>query len=379
MHIESIVSALRGCGQEVDIVGPVRVQTVRAAAPSRLGRIKRRLPRLLLEIAQLAYNAVSLLQLFRQLRRCRYDFIYERYALFNVAGLVASRVFGVPLVLEVNTPYAQAWSRYYGLRLKTLARVLERFTLCRADVIVTVTEAQRHMLEQIGVHADAVIVSHNAVDPEEFQPDVEPAAELAAVLPARAAMIVGFVGTMNRWQGVHGFADVIRRVMSERSDVGFLFVGDGEGRAQLEGELRRLDVQGAATFLGRRPHREVPRLVRAMDVGVLLDSNVYGSPMKIFEYWAMGKAVIAPRVPPVLEVLREGETGLLIDPGDSAAMAACILRLARDPALRKRLGGAGRAEVLARHTWSRNAQAILDAFQRRCVAKTRRAGNAVVP
>ena len=84
--------------------------------------------------------------------------------------------------------------------------------------------------------------------------------------------------------------------------------------------------------------------------------------MKIFEYWAMGKAVVAPAVPPVLEVLRDGETGLLIGPGDAAAMARNILTLAEDGRLRARLGEAGRRYVLSAHTWDRNALAILEAL-----------------
>jgi glycosyltransferase involved in cell wall biosynthesis len=99
-----------------------------------------------------------------------------------------------------------------------------------------------------------------------------------------------------------------------------------------------------------------------MDVGVLLDSNAYGSPMKVFEYWSMGKAVIAPSVAPVLEILTDNDTGLLIAPGDGQAMAKQILRLATDRALRARLGEAGRKQVLAQHTWKQNAARILEAY-----------------
>ena len=99
-----------------------------------------------------------------------------------------------------------------------------------------------------------------------------------------------------------------------------------------------------------------------MDITVLLNSNSYGSPMKIFEYLGMGKAVIAPRVGPVTEILDDGHTGLLIDPGNGAQMAAQILRLVGDPALREHLGNAGRAYVVEHHTWTANAGAVLAAF-----------------
>jgi glycosyltransferase involved in cell wall biosynthesis len=86
--------------------------------------------------------------------------------------------------------------------------------------------------------------------------------------------------------------------------------------------------------------------------------------MKLFEYMAMEKAIIAPAVGPVKEVLNNGETGLLITPGSASEMAREIVRLAGDPALRRRLGTAGRAYVVANHTWRQNAIKALEAYAR---------------
>jgi len=116
------------------------------------------------------------------------------------------------------------------------------------------------------------------------------------------------------------------------------------GRGPLHVELERRGVQNAAIFLGRQPHTAIPELVAAMDIGVLLDSNAYGSPMKVFEYWRWASGV-APTVAGAGDPAY-GETGLLIAPGDTEAMARQILRLARSQ-LRTRLGEAGRKYVLA--------------------------------
>ena len=78
----------------------------------------------------------------------------------------------------------------------------------------------------------------------------------------------------------------------------------------------------------------------------------------------MGKPVVAPSVPPVLEVMRDRETGLLIEPGNAQQLAERIVELARDAGLRQRLGTAGRAYVRAHHTWRNNAQEIVDAHAR---------------
>jgi glycosyltransferase involved in cell wall biosynthesis len=362
VHIANIVTSLRRHGHEVDIVGPVPVlESRRESQRSLLGRVKELLPRPALELAQIAYNLKSLLQLAGALRRKRYDFIYERYALYNTSGVWAARWFRLPLILEVNTPYAQAWAKYYGLRFPRLARAFERYVFRNADRLFTVTQVQRGLLEGEGVAAERIVVCHNAIDPDEFRPERYAEDGLRKEL-GLGAVVVGFVGTMNRWQGVQGFVDVVREVAAVRKDISFLFVGDGEGRAPLEAEIKRLGLQPQAIFAGRQPHASVGRYVAAMDIGVLLDSNAYGSPMKVFEYWAMGKAVIAPRVGPVLEIMRDGETGMLIDAGDAPAMARAILRLAEDGDLRHRLGASGREHVLKHHVWMQNAAAILEAY-----------------
>jgi glycosyltransferase involved in cell wall biosynthesis len=363
VHIAAIVTALRRLGHEVDVVGTARDNTSGCqSGPSVVGQIKRRTPRLLIELAQIGFNAISSVKLWRALFRARYDFIYERYALYNWAGLLAARVFGIPFVLEVNTLYAQAWSKYYGLTFRRFARLLERYTFRRADAIVTVTAVQRAMLEKEGVRGTRIAVSHNGIDSAEF----DPAQFLNSNLRDRLGLppiVAGFVGTMNRWQGVQGFAEVVRLVGARRSDVGFLFVGDGEGRALLEAELERFGMSKAAFFVGRQHHAAIPEFIAAMDIGLLLDSNAYGSPMKIFEYWAMGKAVVAPAVPPVLEVLRDGETGLLVAPGDAKGMARHILELADNSHSRELLGEAGRRYVLSTHTWDQNAATILQILE----------------
>lgn len=360
VHIAAIAAALGRLRHTIDIVGPTgKDPRGGSSKQSLLGRIKRKTPRLLVELIQIIYNPVSFGKLLHALLRRRYDFLYERYALYNVAGLFAARLFAKPFVLEVNTLYARAWQQYFGLWLGGLARALERYTVRSADAVITVSDALRVLLEQEGVEARRITVLPNAIDPREFDPTRFEGSDLRNKL-GLAPIVAGFVGTMMRWQGVTGFADVVEQVTAARDDVSFLFVGDGESRGALQLELSRRGVGRGVTFVGRQPHAAIPEYIAAMDIGLLLDSNSYGSPMKVFEYWAMGKAVIAPTVPPVLEVMRDGQTGLLIAPGDAAAMVRNILLLAGDAELRVRLGQAGRRAVLAAHTWDRNAGKILD-------------------
>lgn len=374
IHIESVVAALRALGHEVRIVGPVDIEHREAAPVARSGRrsnmlvrIKESVPRSVFELLQVAYNAIAWRRLDRAVREFRPEFIYERYALYAFAGGMVARRHGIPMILEVNTPYAQAWAKYYGLHLPRLARWLEARTLRAADHVVTVTHAQARLLQQIGVRPDRLTVSHNAIDPSWFSQERQHDPALRARIGLQGT-VIGFVGTMNRWQGIPRFAEVIPNVLARCPDASFLFVGDGEFRQELEDLCRANGTADRVVFVGRQPHASVPAFVAAMDIAVLLDSNAYGSPMKIFEYWGMGKPVVAPSVAPVLEVMRDRETGLLIEPGNAAQLADRIVELASDAGLRERLGAAGRACATASHTWRNNAEQIIAAHAALAVA-----------
>lgn len=363
IHIQAIVQALRALGHDVRIVGPAPMthKATGEQRPTLLGRVKRAAPQAVFELLQIGYNLVAFLRLRRAVRDFRPDLIYERYSLYSFAGVVLARHEGIPFILEVNTPYAQAWARYYGLVFRRLAHTIEGRILRAAGHLITVTHVQKQMLEQLGVPGERITVCHNAIDPEWFSPERHADPLLRGRLGLKG-IVVGFVGTMNRWQGITEFPAVLQEVFAKSDDVSFLFVGDGEFRGQLEQFCRAEHIEDRVVFTGRKPHAEVPALVATMDIAVLLNSNSYGSPMKIFEYLGMGKAVIAPRVGPVTEVLEDGQNGLLIDAGNGAQMAAQILRLVGDRALRERLGRVGRAYVVEHHTWRANATAALDAF-----------------
>lgn len=359
IHITSIVDALVALGHEVRVVGPAAVshRASEVRRPSLLGRIKKAMPGFVFELMQLAYNAVVHMRLDKAIRDFNPDLIYERYALFNFAGVRLAKRCGIPLILEVNTPYAQAWAQYYGLTLKRLARWLEKRTLLAAAHIITVTDVQKKMLAQEGIPPARISVCHNAIDPNWFTPERHRDPVLAASL-AMGPIVVGFVGTMNRWQGITDFPEVLRSVFARCDNVSFLFVGEGEFRPFLEDFCRTAGYTDRVVFTGRKPHAAIPALVELMDITVLLNSNAYGSPMKIFEYMGMRKAIVAPSVGPVVEIMRHEETGLLIDPGSASQMADQIVRLATDEPLRQRLGHAGRDYVTAHHTWRQNALSI---------------------
>ena len=113
------------------------------------------------------------------------------------------------------------------------------------------------------------------------------------------------------------------------------------------------------TFTGNVPYEHIPEYIAAMDIVTMPSSNVYGSPIKIFEYMAMQKPVIAPNVGPVQEIIRNGYNGVLIKPGDKTEMVEKILYLSQNRNKAKKLSQNARNSVLEKHTWKKNVEKII--------------------
>jgi glycosyltransferase involved in cell wall biosynthesis len=118
-----------------------------------------------------------------------------------------------------------------------------------------------------------------------------------------------------------------------------------------------LGLDHAAQFTGLVAHAEVPRLLAAADIAVVpyppLETDLWLSPLKLFEYLAAGKAVIASAVGQLTEVVQDRHNGLLVPPGDVPAMTVALQRLMGDPALRSQLGQQARQDAVRKHSWDR--------------------------
>jgi glycosyltransferase involved in cell wall biosynthesis len=172
---------------------------------------------------------------------------------------------------------------------------------------------------------------------------------------------VGFVGTFRPWHGVELLLSAFEDLHRVDPLTHLLLVGDGPLRPGFEDQIRNAGLQEAVTFAGRIAHQDVPQYLAAMDVAVApypgLDEFYY-SPLKLFEYMAAGRPVVASRVGQVAEILMEGATGLLFEPGDRASLVRCLQRLRKDATLCNELGR-NAAAFCSEHTWNRNAARVI--------------------
>ncbi len=313
------------------------------------------------ELRNVLYNLTLHEQLRDKLRAWQIDFIYERYALFNNAGIRLARELGVPHLLEVNAPLADEQEKMRGLEMKDLARAAERYIYQNTDRVLVVSENLKRFVAACGVPEERIHVLPNAVDVERFS-----AAATSTKIRARYQLhgkhLIGFVGSLKPWHGTDTLVAAFAQLQRTAPHAHLLIVGDGPARADLEQAARSLELNGAITFTGNVPHAEIPHYLAAMDVTVapyIPSEHFYFSPIKIFEYMVMGKPVVAGKIGQVEEIIRDGENGVLFEPGNIAQLTAALARLAHDPQLGKRLGEQARVWVYKERTWKNNAQQVV--------------------
>lgn len=289
-------------------------------------------------------------------------FIYERYSLWGVTGVRLAKRGSIPLVLEVNAPLAYEQQRYRaGLTCAPLAHWVENKVWSKANLVIAVSESLRRQVRKAGVAPERVHVLPNAVNPRLFCTDLE-AGPVRERFKLDGRFVIGFVGTFKRWHGVDLLLAAFQDLHRADPSTHLLLVGDGPLRLQFDEEVQKAGLKQAVTFAGAVAHQDVPRYLAAMDVTVApypaLD-DFYYSPLKLFEYMAAGRAVVASRAGQVAEAVVDGVTGLLFEPGDHAGLVECIRRLRHNTALRDELGKKASA-VCSGHTWSQNAARVID-------------------
>jgi glycosyltransferase involved in cell wall biosynthesis len=326
-----------------------------------LEHIRRRMPRSLYEVMEIGYSVAGYRLLTSQVNGWKPAFLYERYMLFNMAGLMAAHRLGIPLVLEVNAPLAYERAQYERLSLKRAAQLFERSLFRSADMVLTVSTPLKDYIVEQGVSSANVFVLPNGTSPELFQPNgIARAAVRQRLGIPFDSVVVGFVGILRPWHGVELLLEAFSQIEHSSRDAFLLIVGDGPSQTELEQLAQSLGLANKVIFTGRIPHRQVADYLAAFDIAVSPRATFYASPMKILEYMATGLAVVAPHMPNLEDLISDGVDGILFKAEDVHELANSLATLVRDQALRIRLGENARASVVCRRTWQHNARRVLD-------------------
>jgi glycogen(starch) synthase len=284
----------------------------------------------------------------------------------------AARRAGIPMVYEARGLWEDAAADHGTLRAGDaryrLIRALETRIFRQADAIVTLSEGMRGEIAGRGVPADKITVVPNSVDTDRFgQPGPRDPA-LAQSLGLAGHIVLGFIGSFYRYEGLDLLVDAMPRILAARPEVRLLLVGGGFEEARLREQVARLGLGAAVIFTGRVPQSAVRRYYDLTDFLVYprrkqrLTDLV--TPLKPLEALAEGRIVVASDVGGHREMLRDGETGFLFAPDDPEALARRVLEAIAAADRHAGMREAGRRFIQAERTWPASAAHYREAYGR---------------
>jgi len=320
------------------------------------------LPRLIRPIRPLN-DLIALFQLYRFIKRGRYDVVHTHSSKAGILGRIAARMAGVETVVHtlhglVFHPYQAAWKNALYIRLKRIAAPL-------SDAIIGVSQKTIDGALAAGIGTPAQYVKiFSGMELETFLEVRITTGEAKRRLSIpETAPVVGKIARLFPLKGHHDFLEAAARIAAAAPECRFLLVGDGILRRELEEKARTLGIGDRMVFAGLVPPEEVASYIQAMDV-VVHTSLREGIARVIPQAGAVGKPVVTYELDGAPEVVREGVSGFLVPPGDFEGIARKALELLRDPILREEMGLRGRAFAAEHYPADRMVDAINAVYAR---------------
>jgi glycosyltransferase involved in cell wall biosynthesis len=234
--------------------------------------------------------------------------------------------------------------------------------MSHADAVITPSNEIRQLTIEVGIPEERVFFISNGIDVETFRPDV-PCAQIREQWAVAPGEVIVF--TARRLVPKNGVAYLVRAaetVLRRFPQARFVIAGDGPERGALEALAGRSKDNGRILFLGNVGREEMPACVAASDIAVL-PSLVEATSIAGLEAMAAGKPIVGTRVGGIPEIVKDGDTGILVEPADADALAEGICRLLADPVKRQEMGHSARHRAVDEFSWRAIAMKTVEIYR----------------
>ncbi len=287
--------------------------------------------------------------------RKRYDAVYARASATDFVATFMALLLGLPFVLEVNDPL---WSR---VSLKWADRIIST-----SSAILRVNARGEKAGEKAWTNKFQIVTWAGNV--ELFRPDLHGSDIRRKYRLPEDCPIVIYVGAFYPWHGLSTLVEASTKILEIHPETRFLCVGSGALLREVVMLAREKGVIDKFVFTGNVPYEEVPFFLAAADVAVApYDPSkhpvtkrfgFFYTPIKLFEYMAAGKPIVATETGNIGKVLRDGWDGLLAKPGDPKALAEAIIQLIDNKDLAHRLGVNARVSAVTKYSWDKHGEVL---------------------
>jgi glycosyltransferase involved in cell wall biosynthesis len=291
------------------------------------------------------------------------DLIYERGAYLQLSGIHVATKLKIRYFIEINTLYMEEMLQFEGSEtyLRKRAIETERTQIAFSSKVFVVTTVLKEYYKRYTDKPDKIVVTPNSIDPAKTQINLILKNQLLQKYNLAGKYVIGFVGSIFPYHGVDILIRAFSELIKKRSDLLLFIVGDGYVIPELKMLTKSLDIDKNVLFTGNVPHKEVFTYIDMMRITVLPKTNYFCSPLKIFEYGAMGKAIVAVNTRGVRDVMIHQKDGILTEP-NQASLSKAIQTLLDDEQMMVDLSEHFRTKVLAKHTWKQTADTVLNEY-----------------
>ncbi len=296
-----------------------------------------------------------------------YDVVHFRNIWDGFQIAQNKKKYGYRTLFEVNgLPSIELKYHYPGLDSDLLSKIKEQeiATLHLSDAIICPSRVTRDYIASLGLNRKLGTVIPNGVSPSDFS---------ASPLPVRDGRVpvLLYIGTLADWQGLEIVVRSLPKILEQRP-VRLQIVGRGRSRQRkmLAKQIRKLGIEDHVIVQPAVPHHEIPALIASADICVaplgLNDRNVTqgACPIKLLEYMAAGRPMLASNMPIVRELVREDVDALLFSPNDPDDLARQTLALLNDFELSKRLANSASERALSKFTWHESQKKLLKVYEK---------------
>lgn len=291
------------------------------------------------------------------------DIIYIRHVPFNILPILISKIMRIPCIIEVNYSIKELKTLKISKGAIFAIMIVDKIAYSIVDNIIVITSNLKDSIHSIyNTDINKISVVPNGADIYKFRPMVG-AKDILKL--DKNFWYICFVGHVELWQGIDCIIKSVPLILEKIPNIKFLIIGSGKSLYDIIDDTKKLNIYDKFLFLGDVQHEKVQIYINASDLCVApFHKGRIASPIKIFEYMACEKPVVASDISDVGKLLRESSAGLSIEPNDYIAFAENIIKLLLDERLRSQMGKNGRKFIMENHTWEIVAKNTLKISQR---------------
>lgn len=302
--------------------------------------------------AQLAISPLLPLKILEVYKTEKPDIIHanNRFFFTTICSVILKKIVGKPLVTTLHLGPMSLDRKILNLLIDVYEKTISRWIITNSDKIIAVSNAVMKHALKLGASHKKIKVIPNGVDLKEFG--------LREFKKTESKKII-FVGRLFPNKGIQYLVEAAPIILARHPDVEFIIIGKGPMETELKKLIGRLNVEHAFRFLGIVP--SVPEIMRECDIFVR-PSLTEGMPLTILEAMACGLPIIASKIPGTSEVVKDGETGILIKPGDVKQLSDAVIKLIEDENYAKRIRVRAYEFIRNHYSWDRIAEEYLKIY-----------------